>query len=440
MFFGNGLEFGAFDAAMKFILDVGAWLRIMQGVVGCILLVASLVAFADDQELVRIKDQMESIRSKGEKLQEPDMASDRQNVQKAILDMGRWIDEQLFNMPEDLSGPEAIGNQLNARLKESGLLCEPDSKASVQCIHDNQGKADFNLLGYFGRFDVELARDGINVIASVGVACGTRDVVYRYEKTHGHWRRVFADELNIAGKDFSYTPLRIKDLLVSAPYPDSYRRIVLLLGYSDGCVSTWHSVYYRLYQLSEEGSRPKLLLNIDEFASILDEDGVVKGSVGSNDAYIEYIGASLEPGERYRVVRHYAVSDGKVTRIAPFGLAPRDFVMNWIAASREESDLFVKSRGKKRLNALHEGSTWQRFGEFTGPTLRCRSNTKEWQVGVGFDDGSAMGGERYFLVKWMPPHRLSLEDVSSGPWPGCTQPDDEADATQTLFWDQDRRP
>jgi len=78
-------------------------------------------------------------------------------------------------------------------------------------------------------------------------------------------------------------------------------------------------------------------------------------------------------------------------------------------------------------------------GDFPGPTMHCQTPDL-WQVGFEPQDAGrnfAPEPNVYFLIRWTPPYRSALVDISHNPWPGCTQADPEADAWRTLFSTQD---
>jgi hypothetical protein len=76
--------------------------------------------------------------------------------------------------------------------------------------------------------------------------------------------------------------------------------------------------------------------------------------------------------------------------------------------------------------------------EFTDPTLHCGQKPDHWQVPIDFGDGEKQARE-YFLIRWRPPYRFTMVDVGDRPWPGCVEPDPEADGVHTLFPVQDWR-
>ena len=80
-------------------------------------------------------------------------------------------------------------------------------------------------------------------------------------------------------------------------------------------------------------------------------------------------------------------------------------------------------------------------GEFTDLTMHCQTPDL-WQVTIephnvrkNFEPEPKV----YFLVRWRPPYRFMMMNISDKPWPRCTQEDREADQWRTLFATQEWR-
>ncbi len=157
------------------------------------------------------------------------------------------------------------------------------------------------------------------------------------------------------------------------------------------------------------------------------------------DVLIEFMQRSIDGVVFNRkAIRHFLIERDRVRRVEPVALSPRDFVDEWLTRSWGESEgwsSFPEALGwHKKLHADYVR------GEFLGPTLHCQTPDL-WQVGFQPSDPKNSEPERkvYFLVRWTPPYRFALVNVSDKPWARCTQPDEEADATRRSFSTQEWR-
>ena len=82
-----------------------------------------------------------------------------------------------------------------------------------------------------------------------------------------------------------------------------------------------------------------------------------------------------------------------------------------------------------------------RGGSRFDETLHC-ATPDLWEVTLthyGEQKGPAGFPDHLFLVRWRPPYHFTMVDVSTTPWPRCTEKDPDADAWRTLFATQDWR-
>jgi hypothetical protein len=179
---------------------------------------------------------------------------------------------------------------------------------------------------------------------------------------------------------------------------------------------------------------PKLLLDLSEGAYLGMHDPPIQGSVGPGDVLVEYTVASMEQSRPE--IRHYVVDQDKVARVDPIALGPRDFVEEWILRPWAEiarwTEPGARAKMQRRHRARHEAS------QFIHATLRCGQKPDLWQVAIDFGDTEKQAPE-YSLIRWRPPYRFTMVDVSDRSWPGCVEPDPAADEVRTLFPVQDWR-
>ncbi len=277
------------------------------------------------------------------------------------------------------------------------------------------------------------------VTTGVGIVCAVDESVYGYEQIDGSWRRILESEQN----DYEhYTPQHVDAVHVWQSYQGGRTTgpaFILTLGNGEGCASTWHPVYYRIWRVDLSGAK-----------NLVDEsgDGYLRGRElhsgehcnspmhfsGPVDAMIEFTQRSVDAGVHNReAVRHFLIEGDRVRRVAPVALSPRDFVDEWMTQPWSESQAWSLSP---------DLSTWhQRLhtdfvgGEFQGDTMRCQTPDL-WQVGFQPSDAKRNFEPQpdvYFLVRWTPPYNFVLTGISDNPSPRCAQPDREADAWRTLF-------
>jgi hypothetical protein len=221
----------------------------------------------------------------------------------------------------------------------------------------------------------------------------------------------------------------LQTILVSPADPKTKDHIIATLGVLPWCTSAWRSVYYRIWRIGSGSSTPNLLL--DNTEGLYLGNYAVVGRANVSDVLIEFSGRSIDSGILVReMVRHFTLDGDKVERIAPIALSPRDFVDEWLTHTWSESSRWSESA---QLQQWHQKLQKKNIGgEFTDPTLHCRLSPDLWQVGVNLPQGQTPM-DRYFLVRWRPPYRFSMVNISEQASPVCNEEDRNADEPRTLF-------
>jgi hypothetical protein len=281
----------------------------------------------------------------------------------------------------------SAGSRVNDELRAAGLFCE---KSEEQ-----------NLLGYVGPVRIE---DAV-VITSIGIQCGYDESAYLYELGKRIWQYE-----QTAYEEGKYHPHDIVKVETWKPH-------VLVVGNGSWCSSNWRNVHYSVWRLG----MAKAIINEVALAF---EPELIRGAIRDNDVLIEYHAASMDMGIHNReAIRHYRIVGSTVLRDEPVALSPRDFVDEWLTQPWTESTAWSRAALKPRHAKLQKESV----REFIEPTLHCAA-PDQWQVGVDFD-----GRPAYFRVRWRPPYRFTMLDVSEKPAPDCTERDPFADERRTLF-------
>ena len=340
-----------------------------------------------------------------------------------------WIESQLHELPQD--GDEGLlKRKINSELRASGLLC-----AKTQSC-DDSGLS--NLLG-----DVTLRRQSPFLVlqTAFGIQCGLDESAYVYSWSSEGWRRVWQAEQDTYTEK-AYKPQVLTDVLIS-PYNRADDYMVLTLGIEPWCTSNWHDVYYRVYRLGPD-LEPKPLVDGDEWAYLGNRP--IQGSITSDDALVEFTTSSIDGGVLIReAIRHFSIDHGKVKRIDPLALSPRDFVDEWLIHPWRESVFWSESAQRATMMdahlKLHKDVV---AGEFIYPTMHCPATPDLWQVGVDFSDSPTDQDTKpkgtYFLVRWRPPYHFTMVQVTDQPVSACNEEDRRADdERRTLFPVHDSR-
>jgi len=335
------------------------------------------------------------------------------NLTLAKHQLRDWIDTQL-GLLEKQGDESSIADKINKAL-EAVSVAPP--------------KDDENSLGSLGQVDLAWESGFLMVTTRVGIVCQQDESAYGYKRIDGRWQRVWESEQN----DYRhYTPQQISSVHLWQSYEggkETGPTYILTLGNDWGCVSAWHPVYYRIWRVDSSGS--KILVDQSGGGYLRGESYIVGSIVNSPmhfsgpvDAVIEFTQASIDPVVHNReAIRHFLIKGDRVSRVEPVALSPRDFVDEWLTSPWTESRRWSQSSDLRQWHQrLHSEGVG---GEFVGTTLHCQTPDL-WQVGFG-PYGSGASAQPtvpvYFLIRWMPPYRFSLADISDQPWPRCTQPD-----------------
>jgi hypothetical protein len=303
---------------------------------------------------------------------------------------------------------------------------------------------DQNLAGSLA--EVRFNEEGglLIVVTGVGIICQDDESAYAYKKIEKRWRRVWESEQNDYRKG-QYNPQLIDAVHIWQKFDAGHADgppFVMTLGNLWGCGSFWHSVTYRVWRI--DTASPKLLIDRTEGAYMRTAAFII-GSIGqeydekSVDVLIEFTEGNIDVGVHNReAIRHFLIDGDRVARVDPVALSPRDFVDEWLTRPWEESKRWSASPDLKQWFArLQSDRGGSRFDE----TLHC-ATPDLWEVTLthyGEQKGPAGFPDHFFLVRWRPPYHFTMVDVSTTPWPRCTEKDPDADAWRTLFATQDWR-
>jgi hypothetical protein len=250
------------------------------------------------------------------------------------------------------------------------------------------------------------APEWLEVSADVGAPCGVDRSVYLYEWRGGRWTQRLAIE-QLGREPGSYRPQNRVEVQISPP--DSRGgRLVLATGLPPFCMSTWHPLYIRLFQL---GTRQQLLLD-DAPQSYLGNATPPSATLEPSAVRIEFEGRSIDPGILIRrFLRHYALAGGQIQRIEPLAFSPADFVEEWLTRPWPEISRF----SAPTLDTIHRNLHKERMFGYRVDVRRC-SRPSEWQVSVDFD-----GALLYFLVHDRGGNRYRILQVPDPPRAGCVR-------------------
>jgi hypothetical protein len=227
-----------------------------------------------------------------------------------------WIESQLGQIEKE--GDETTASERINKVLET---------VSVAPSKDDQ-----NLLGSIGNVGFRWESGFLLVTTGIGIVCAQDESVYAYKRVDGSWQRIWESEQN----DYAnYTPQQIDAVHILQSVEggkQTGRTYILTLGNEWGCASSWHRVYYRIWQVDSSGSKSLVDQSGDGW---LRSQSYIVGSIVNSpmdvnvpvDAIIEFTQRSVDAGVHNReAVRHFLVEGDRVRRVAPVALSPRDFV------------------------------------------------------------------------------------------------------------------
>ena len=398
----------------------------------CLLLwsILPLSARATDPQLIEIRSVLQRVRA--EAAQHADTRGASPELTTVKHQLRDWVESRLTKLTGDSDETEKteLVAELNEALKQAQLLCTTEPECSTN---------DRTRLGFLGDIQIDLRqRDSFLVLqTAVGVECGYDESAYVYRWRDGKWKWIWQSEQNHYTKD-EYAVQTLHAVLLSPALKEG-APLVLTLGSTPWCTSNWRNVYYRLWRTYPDDYTPKLLLDGNEVAFLGNHDIPIQGSVGREDALIEFAVGSGDQGLHHRpAVRHYAVHANTVERIGPIALSPRDFSEEWLANPWEQSKLWSQTSSAAALQHEHDVVlSGVKNGEFA-ETHHCTDSADLWQV--AFSPSDKRLNTIYFLIRWQPPYRFTMMRVSDHASPSCTEKDPAADdENRTLFPVQDSR-
>lgn len=380
-----------------------------------------LTAQTGSTPLAELRTELDHLRAEAPQHEETRGASTRLSVIKHQL--RDWVESQLGELSSDPNGADgaevALAEHLNAELKRERLFGETNKTGTDD---------PWSTIGFVGpvRLEYRQRQDYLVLRTAVEIYCGFDESAHLYHWQDGHWKRIWESEQNTYTKG-KYAAQLIRAVLVSPSYNGALP-YVLTLGTEPWCSSNWHDVYVRLWSVSPSSQEPKLLLDKSEWAFLGAHDIPVQGSVGRNDALIEYTVRSNDLSVFTReAILHYSLTPDGVERIDPIALSPRDFVQEWLAEPWEQSQLRSQPSDRAALEKAHQDTGRDEFQ----PTRSCRT-PGIWQVNLGSIDGKK--APVYYLVRWLPPYHFTMIRVSQRPSADCAEIDPAAeDENRTLF-------
>ena len=333
-----------------------------------------------------------------------------------------WLDSRLGSLTREVDRLE-IQRNLNIELRETGLFCNYGGPVESRC-------PDWTLSGFVGRVTIDWSAAFLVVTAGMGIECGYDESAYVYSWNGQKWVRVWQNEQNTYTKD-GYKPQTLHSVLIS-PYNRANDYLVLTLGSESWCSSNWHDVYYRVFRLGPDQEAQPLVKG-SEWTAVGWREPPIVGSISADDVLVEHLTRSIDTGILAREgVFHYEIQHGRVNRIDPFALGPRDFVDEWLKTDWRESSTWSESANRRTMRDWRgEFDKERATGEFLYPTMHCNTTPDLWQVGLDLtpdaEGPNTKPNQVYFLVRWRPPYRFRMVSVTDKPSPACTEKDAGAD-------------
>jgi hypothetical protein len=398
-------------------------------------------ARAADATLAEIHDELKPYRDRNVREKFDQLPASLRD--KVIPQLADWI-ESVLPKPNDNIEPAIWAVQVNQMLKSNGLveaeLPESEIDFSTQA----------SSLGFIAEIRVSQQDYGHYLVVRTGIGgtCGYQDLALVFLREEDHWRRLWQSSTSADDK----IPHFIDNVLIS-PRLDGYShhedlfhsRLILAIGNDYWCSSNWHSVHYQVSRIGDDLKEPKVILENNEFAYLGTDDPPIKGSIGPNEAVIEFRVESIDGGVHNRpTLRHFKIAGEQVTRIAPIATSPQNFVEEWLHNDWGDVWAWTDRTSIKRLRAahykLHQSGGF--LGNFIDSPKRCGQNSNRWQIGFTFDadEETKKPFDRYFIIAWDAPYEFKLLEVRDKPSPRCTMTElPESSSLQTFFPVQDWR-
>jgi hypothetical protein len=323
-------------------------------------------------------------------------------------------------LPRDEVPLDAVAtakNQLlrwaESRLQTVGREIDPGELAKLlhKELHDALRPGTVDDSDRLGDLDIAFSRPKgeptwLQMSTDVGIPCGFDRSVYLYEWHENRWNRRFAMEANDYRKS-EYGPQQSIELEVSVPGSNG-ARLVLATGWPPACMSVWHTLYIRLFGIDASQS---LLMDEAPLANEAQDDPAYSARLEPGGALIEFFGSCIDVNFLIRKhVLHYALDQGRVRRIDPIALSPRDFVDEWLTRPWAEMGQWSEPQLADWHNRLHKAYV---NGEFE-VVQRC-TGPSDWQISVDFE-----GKTTYFAVLDRGQNRFRMAGISENPRAVCS--------------------
>lgn len=294
-------------------------------------------------------------------------------------------------------------------------------------------------VGRVGMISVERQEQIFLIVTTrLAIQCGEDESVYVYRWTLGRWQLALSAETNDYSSEARYRPQTITSVSISTPAregPGFEDRLVLILGTNPWCSSTWHPLYHRVWRLRSDRSPSEFLGGGDSIAKI---DRRMPGAAAPREVLFEFWTWGLG-GYHRQEVKRLALEGHRLVRRDPVALRPLDFVVWWLESPWAEVEPWTEPKAWAAAKNVHPLGGADRFWENVGLTHWCPKEPDLWQVHLTIASTRLSPAENpppqhwYFVLRWRPPYRFSLVDVSNQRRAGCTQEDPEAEAVRTLF-------
>jgi hypothetical protein len=344
-------------------------------------------------------------------------------------------------LPQFKSGlREIIGRSLNDHPSSSpeilhGLILSDLNKAGVEALSLlQQGRyytPEGDDFGYL--YDVTVRQpsrhpDLMAVVTELTIPCGSDASLYLYRRSGATWQLTLVAESNgyadITGAQGSF------QFAVSPP-DDQGNWFVIAADVNPWCSSNWQQLRYKVLRPGEDVNHTVVLL--DEHRNIyLGADQPYRLTVNPHGFEIRNVAyQALDTSILTRVhVQKYEVSGNRVKRIAPLGLAPEDFLDEWVDMKWENASSWASGADMAKLQYWHERLSgdderkkfYTEF-DFVQP-CPARENISKWQIGLLLEGTGEhelprdFPDELYFTVTKRD-GAFYLESVEKDRPPGC---------------------
>lgn len=282
---------------------------------------------------------------------------------------------------------------------------------------------DFGRYGFELWFEARATKDArrlVSITARFAIKCGTDTMLLVFSPSGGSWKEVLRWESppynTVAGafESFQYG---------ISPADASGRWYAVATKIDPWCSSTWSTI--RFVVMRPAPGAPTILLSRSD-SIWWGGDDIGELVVNRSEFDLRFHSYDIDADLHDRLyIRHYQVTDDRVTRVQPVAASPRDFVEEWIVSPWTEASQWSSPQRLDELRRMHEQLQPLDVGGFSFEAARRCSGLSD-----GYEFELSHGAERKYYLKVTGRSAFAMVGASQKPDPSCRGPNILDEATQ----------